>query len=133
MTTLASITVKDYMSTELVVFTPDMEVMTAINKLVKHRLSGAPVVDAAGKLVGVLSEKDCLKVAIAAGYEGVPGGVVGEYMTHGANMVEPDMPMLEVASRFLDSPFKRFPVVRDGKLIGQISRSDVLRAINHVY
>lgn len=133
MATLASITTKDYMSSKLVTFTPDMEVMTAINQLVKNHLSGAPVVDADGNLIGVLSEKDCLKVAISAGYEGVPGGLVSEYMTHGANSVESDTPMLEVASRFLDSPFKRFPVVDNGRLVGQISRSDVLRAINDVY
>ena len=121
------------MTTDMLTFAPDMEVMSAINKLVKHRLSGAPVVDAQGKLIGVLSEKDCLKVAISAGYEGVQAGVVSEFMTHGANSVEPDTPMLEVASRFLDSQFKRFPVVKAGRLVGQISRSDVLRAINDVY
>lgn len=133
MATLASIAAKDYMTTKLVTFTPDMEVMTAIHQLVKNHLSGAPVVDAAGKLIGVLSERDCLKVALAAGYEGVPGGQVSEYMTHEVSTVEPDTPMLEVASRFLGSPAKRFPVIKDGALVGQISRSDVMRAINDVY
>ncbi|MGH8455856.1 MAG: CBS domain-containing protein [Stenotrophobium sp.] len=132
MSALASISAKDYMSTELVTFTPDMEVMTAINTLVKHRLSGAPVLDAKGHMVGLLSERDCLKVALTAGYEGVPGGVVSEYMTHSAATVEADTSLLEIASRFLDSPYKRFPVMKNGKLVGQISRSDVLRAINEL-
>lgn len=132
MRTLGSVVVRDYMQTQVVTFTPDMEVMTAINELVKHRISGAPVLDPDGNLVGVLSEKDCLKVALTAGYEGVPAGVVAEYMTSNAVTVAPDMPILEIASRFLDSPVKRFPVVKSGKLVGQISRADVLRAINEI-
>ena len=132
MRTLGSVVVRDYMQTQVVTFTPDMEVMTAINELVKHRISGAPVLDADGNLVGVLSEKDCLKVALTAGYEGVPAGVVAEFMTANAVTVAPDMPILEIASRFLDSAVKRFPVVKSGKLVGQISRADVLRAINEI-
>jgi CBS domain-containing protein len=132
MRTLGSVVARDYMETQVVTFTPDMEVMTAINDLVKHNISGAPVLDADGKVVGVLSEKDCLKVALTAGYEGVPAGIVSEYMTHNAITVEPDTPILEIASRFLDSAIKRYPVVKNGKLVGQISRADVLRAINEI-
>jgi CBS domain-containing protein len=132
MRTLGSVVVRDYMQTQVVTFTPDMEVMTAINDLVKHRISGAPVLDADGNLVGVLSEKDCLKVALTAGYEGVPAGIVAEYMTANAQTAAPDTPILEIASRFLDSAVKRYPVVKSGKLVGQISRADVLRAINEI-
>ncbi|TXH05579.1 MAG: CBS domain-containing protein [Nevskiaceae bacterium] len=132
MRTLGSVVARDYMETQVVTFTPDMEVMTAINELVKHGISGAPVLDEQGQLVGVLSEKDCLKVALTAGYEGVPAGVVREYMTPKVLAVEPETPILEIASRFLDSPVKRYPVVKNGKLVGQISRADVLRAINEI-
>ncbi len=132
MRTLGSVVVRDYMQTQVVSFTPDMEVMTAINELVKHRISGAPVLDPDGNLVGVLSEKDCLKVALTAGYEGVPAGIVAEYMTSNAVTVAPDTPILEIASRFLDSAVKRYPVIKSGKLVGQISRADVLRAINEI-
>lgn len=134
MKTMDSLTTKDYMSTNLVTFTADMEMMTVINTLVKNRISGGSVVDAQGKVIGFISEKDCIKVGLTAGYEGVPGGVVGEYMTHGAVYVPPDMPMLELAGRFMNTAFKRFPVVnKEGVLVGQISRLDVLRAINDVY
>ena len=132
MRTLGSVVARDYMETQVVTFTPDMEVMTAINDLVKHGISGAPVLDGNGNVVGVLSEKDCLKVALTAGYEGVPAGIVSEYMTHGVISVEPETPILEIASRFLDSAIKRYPVVKNGKLVGQISRADVLRAINEI-
>ncbi len=130
MSRLDNVTAKDYMSTELLTFTPDMELMTAINLLAKRRISGAPVLDGSGKVVGLLSEKDCLKVCIAAGYEGVPSGMVQEYMSSKVVTVDVDTSLLEVASMFVGSPYKRYPVMRDGKLVGQISRSDVLRAIN---
>lgn len=130
MSKLDTVTAKDYMSDKLITFTPDTEVMTAINQLVKQRLSGAPVVDANGTIVGVLSEKDCLKVGVAASYEGVPAGLVGEYMVTNAVTVDVNTSLLEVASMFIGSPFKRYPVTSGGRLVGQISRSDVLRAIN---
>ena len=130
MSRLDNVTAKDYMSTELLTFTPDMELMSAINQLAKRRISGAPVLDAGGKIVGLLSEKDCLKVCVTAGYEGVPGGLVQEYMSTKVVTVDVDASLLEVASMFVGSAFKRYPVMRDGKLVGQISRSDVLRAIN---
>lgn len=132
MRTLGSVVARDFMETQIVTFTADMEVMTAINELVKNGISGAPVLDAEGNIVGVLSEKDCLKVALTAGYEGVPAGIVSEYMTHDVIAVEPDTPILEIASRFLDSSIKRYPVLKNGKLVGQISRADVLRAINEI-
>lgn len=130
MSKLDTVTVKDYMSGGLITFTPDMEVMTAIGILVKHKLSGAPVMDAAGTIIGVLSEKDCMKVGITASYEGVPGGLVKEYMTAKVVTVDADTSLLEVASMFIGSPYKRYPVTSKGAVVGQISRSDVLRAIN---
>jgi CBS domain-containing protein len=128
-----SASVREYMTRDPLTFTADMEVMTAMNTLVTRKFSGAPVVDAEGRLVGMLSEKDCLKVALIAGYEGSPGGIVGEYMNKVIEGVSPDISLLEVAGKFVDTPYKRFPVVEGGKLVGQISRSDVLRAINSFY
>lgn len=130
MSKLDTVTAKDYMSAQLITFTPDMEVMVAISQLVKHRLSGAPVMDERGQIVGVLSEKDCLKVGIAASYEGVPGGLVKEYMNPHPVTVDAGTSLLEIASMFVGSAYKRYPVTRDGRVIGQISRSDVLRAID---
>ena len=130
MSKLDTVTVKDYMSDKLITFTPDTEVMTAINQLVRNHLSGAPVVDENGNIVGVLSEKDCLKVGVTAGYEGVAAGLVREYMMSKVITVDVGASLLEVAGMFIGSPFKRYPVTAGGRLVGQISRSDVLRAIN---
>ena len=60
------VTVRDYMSATLVTFTPDTDILAAINQLIAKRISGAPVVDRQGNLVGVLSEKDCLQAALQA-------------------------------------------------------------------
>ncbi len=130
MSNIGSVAVREYMTTKLVTFTPDMEVMSALSQLVHHGHSGAPVIDAAGRLVGMLSEKDCLKVAVLANFEGVSPGKVSDYMTTQVKSIGPDISILEVAGVFIDAPFKRLPVIENGELLGQISRSDVLRAIN---
>ena len=131
MATLDSVQVRDYMSTRLVTFRPDMEVMAAINQLVTHGLSGAPVVDAGGKIIGVLSEKDCLNVGLIAAQDTCVAGPVSQFMSTNVVTVAPDMNLTRLASMFLSQPFRRYPVVdAAGKLVGLISRSDVLRAIN---
>lgn len=124
-----SLAAKDYMTASLITFTPDMDVMNAINTLVTHRVSGAPVVDQHGNLVGLLSEKDCMKVAMQAGYYEEVGGVVADYMTQQVITVESETSVLEVAKLFLEKGPRRYPVVEDNRLVGQISRRDVLRAL----
>lgn len=130
MADLSAYSVRDYMARNLLTFTPDTDVMTAIGALVKSGHSGAPVCDAQGRLVGMLSEKDCLKVAVVASFEGVSPGTVSDFMATNVQSLAPDSTLLDVANRFLDSPYKRFPVTEGGKLVGQISRSDVLKAIH---
>lgn len=122
--------VRDYMSGRLVTFSPDTDVLDAIHELVEHRIAGAPVVDDHGNLVGMLSELDCMKVALTAGYHGEMGGPVSDYMTADTITVGAEMSILDLAQLFLDSGFRRYPVVSpDNRLIGQISRRDVLRAL----
>ncbi len=126
---LKSALVKDYMTGKLVTFSPDTDVLDAIHELVRHRIAGAPVVDDNGNLIGMLSELDCLKVALTAGYHGEYGGPVSEFMTPNPKTVEADMSIVDLAARFLESRFRRYPVVKDNRLVGQISRRDVLRAL----
>ncbi len=126
---LKSALVKDYMTGKLVTFSPETDVLDAIHELVRHRIAGAPVVDDNGNLIGMLSELDCLKVALTAGYHGEYGGPVSEFMTPNPKTVEADMSIVDLAARFLESRFRRYPVVKDNRLVGQISRRDVLRAL----
>jgi len=124
-----SITVREFMAANLVTFTPDMEILRAINLLVEKRISGATVVDKHGNVVGMLSEQDCMKVALHAGYYGDLGGRVSEYMSTEVETVDVDTSILALAELFLNSPFRRYPVMQDNRLVGQISRRDVLRAM----
>ncbi|OUR83235.1 CBS domain-containing protein [Cycloclasticus sp. 46_120_T64] len=128
---LKSVLIKDYMATNLITFTAEMEIAEAIKYLNTHKISGAPVVDAKGNLKGILSEKDCLKVALQSSYyEDWMGGVVAEYMTAEVETVLETASVVDLADKFIKSPLKRYPVLNDeGNLVGQISRSDVLRAL----
>ena len=129
---LKSVLIKDFMATNLFKFTPEMEISEAIKFLNSHKISGAPVVDDRGNLVGILSEKDCLKVALQSTYyEDWVGGSVSEYMTANVETVSDTASIVDLADKFLKSSYKRFPVLNeDGDLVGQISRSDVLRALD---
>ncbi len=126
---IKSCLVKDYMTKTLVTFKRETNILDAIHTLVEHRIAGAPVVDDAGNLVGMLSELDCLKVALQAGYYGEYGGPVADYMTGNVMTVNAEMSIIDLAQRFLDSRYRRFPVTDMNRLVGQISRRDVLRAL----
>jgi CBS domain-containing protein len=129
---LKSCLVRNYMAGHLVTFKPEMEVMDAIHELVKQRIAGAPVIDDKGDLVGMLSELDCMKVALNAGYYGDWGGPVADYMSTSVESVDAEMNIVDLAQKFLDSGFRRFPVLRNNRLVGQISRRDALRALSEL-
>jgi CBS domain-containing protein len=126
---LSSISVKDYMTAKPVTFTTDMDVLDAIHLLIEREISGAPVVDKLGNVVGILSERDCLKVALNASYYAEKGGKVSEFMSQDVKTVDVNASLVDIAQMFLSAPFKRYPVMRDGELVGQISRSDILKAL----
>jgi len=107
-------------------------VLDAIHVLVSRGIAGAPVTNNRGELVGMLSEIDCMKIALHAGYHGDWGGPVSDYMTSNCETVDADMSIIDLAQHFLDTKFRRFPVVADHRLVGQISRRDVLRALSQL-
>lgn len=129
---LKSCLVRDYMANQITTFKPDDEIMDAIHKLVERRIAGAPVVDNKGDLIGMLSELDCMKVALNAGYYGDWGGPVADYMTTTVESVDSEMNIVDLAQKFLDSGYRRFPVLRNNRLVGQISRRDALRALSEL-
>ena len=128
---LKSVKVSDYMTRQLITFTVDTPLFEAINTFCKHQVSGAPVVDQAGQLVGVMSEVDCLKGILVKTYHtAVVGGNVGDFMTTNVDTVTANTDIIAVAEQFIHRGRRRIPVVEDGKLIGQVSRKDILRAVN---
>jgi CBS domain-containing protein len=125
----ADFTVDAYMARHLITVHPETNVSEAIAILLKHQISGMPVVDDAGKLVGVLSEKDCLKTLVSAQYYEEPTTCVRSLMSTELETVTPKTDILTVAELFLHRDYRRFPVLDEGRLVGQISRRDVLKAI----
>lgn len=124
--------VKDYMAKKLITFRPDHTMNDVVEALMKHRISGAPVVNENGELVGVISEGDCLKEVVRGKYHNLPifSGLVEEHMAKNVETVSPEDNIFEVAKKFLDRRFRRFPVVKNGVLVGQISQKDVMRAVH---
>ncbi|PSL05034.1 CBS domain-containing protein [Cecembia rubra] len=124
------ILVKDHMSTNLVTFQPEDSIDYVLEMLTKRKISGAPVVNSHGHLVGIISEVDCLKEIIKGKYSNTPKfpGTVADHMTADVITLSPDLSLFDAAQRFLELKIRRFPVLKDGKLIGQISLSDIIRA-----
>ena len=120
------------MAKTLTTFRPDTDVLDAVHELVTHRIAGAPVVDSDGNLIGVLSELDCMQVALNAGYHGNWGGPVSEFMSDDVQTVDAEMNIIDLAQVFVNSKFRRFPVMDGNRLMGQISRRDVLRALQEL-
>jgi len=130
---LRSMQVKDYMSKNVVTLDPDMEILRAAHTLITHDISGAPVLDEHGRLVGILTERDCMRVAMQADYHGLPGGLVRDHMSANPQSLEPGESILNLAQLFIDGRFHRYPVVDNGRLVGVISRRDVMRAMARHY
>ena len=123
--------VTEYMThiNRLITFRPEQNIMDAIRLMLKHKITGAPVLNADGDMIGMISEKDCLKVIVNSAYYNDMPGKVEDYMTTSLTTVSVDKNVEEVAEMFINSHFKRFPVVdKEGNLMGQVSRYDILRA-----
>ena len=137
--TRTHVTAADVMTTRLVTLSPETPVQAAIGTLLKHRISGAPVVAEGpdgrrNRFAGVFSEKTCMRVLLDAAAEQVPCGTVGCYADPDAQTVTEACDLLTLAHLFRGGAFRRLPVLRhDGKhdagvVVGQVSRRDVLRA-----
>lgn len=125
---MKSVKVKEYMSRKLVTLRPDTNVVEAMDVLLKAKISGAPVVDESGQLVGILSEVDLMQVIVQDSYYDESVGIVGDYMRKEVDTIGPELDIYTVAEMFISQRRRRYPVVSEGRLIGQISRRDVLRA-----
>jgi len=123
------LTVRDYMTTRLVVLSPEMSVHAARKLLVARRVSGAPVVDTTGALVGILTGRDLLGAFTRASYHQDPGDRVEHCMSRDVRTLDADADIAGVVEEFLHTPHRRFPVLEGTHLVGILSRHDVLRAL----
>jgi CBS domain-containing protein len=122
-------TVKEFMTKDVLTLHLDTPILRAVRMLRQANVTGAPVLDEHGRLVGILTEKDCMRVVLDSAYHGMPGGLVKDYMSSNPESVSPDETLIQLAQLFINGRFHRFPVVDNGRLIGIISRRDVMRAI----
>ena len=125
--------VSDIMSHDLVVFTKEQTIHEVMKKFIKYRISGGPVVDNLGKLVGVISEADCMKEISDSRYFNMPilDKRVKNFMQKNVDTINSSTSIFDAASKFYNSSRRRFPVIENQKLVGQISRKDiVIAAIN---
>ena len=120
----------DIMTRKLVTLTPETEVFDAIDRLLKRRISGAPVVDATdrGRFVGIFSERNAVSLLVDAAYEGRAARTISRFVETDVHTITPDVDLLSIAQLFLHTNQRRLPVLEEDRLIGQVSRRDVLRA-----
>ena len=125
-----NIRVSDYMTTRLITFRPEQSIMEVMEKLIKHRISGGPVVNAKNELLGVISEGDCMKQISDSRYYNMPmeDATVEHKMVREVDTIDGDMNVFDAARKFLEQKHRRFPILKNGKLVGQISQKDVLKA-----
>lgn len=124
------IKVSDYMSRQLTTFRPGQSVMEVMTILIKKNISGGPVVNDRNELVGIISEGDCMKQISESRYYNQPmeDVKVEQYMIKEVDTIDGNMNVFDAANKFLESKHRRFPIVENGKLVGQISQKDVLKA-----
>lgn len=125
-----SLKVSDYMTTNLITFTPDQSIESVMQSLIKYRISGGPVVNANKELIGIISEGDCIKQISESRYYNMPiqDQTIEKYMVKNVDTIDGNMNIFDAASKFLASKRRRFPIVENGQLVGQISQKDVLKA-----
>jgi CBS domain-containing protein len=120
------LTAESIMTEELVTIRPEASIREAIEMLIGKAISGLPVIDQQGHLVGVITEFAML--AMVYDHE-VRNQTVGQHMTREVITVNVDDPISRIADLCIVHRVRRLPVMRDGKLVGLIARRDVLKAL----
>ncbi|MDB4009722.1 CBS domain-containing protein [Polaribacter sp.] len=125
------ILVSDYMTKKLITFKPEDSLDHVIHLLIANKISGGPVINDQNELIGIISETDCIKHVSESKYYNMPSdsdNTVAKKMNSNVDTIDKDMNIFDAASKFINSKRRRFPVVENGKLIGQISQKDILKA-----
>jgi len=126
---LAKITIAGYMTKNIMTVKQDADVLATIKQLLSHKLTCAPVLDQSGKIVGMFSEKDSMKVVLDSAYNLGMSGKVSEFMNKNVISVDAGSSIVDLADKFKDSSVRSFPVFEENKLVGIVSRTDVLKAL----
>ncbi len=125
------ILVADYMTTKLIKFKPSQSIHHVISTLIKYKISGGPVVNDKNELIGIISETDCIRHIADSKYYNMPmhhSNTVEKNMAEAVETIDKNMNIFDAADKFITSKRRRFPILDRGKLVGQISQKDILKA-----
>jgi len=127
---LQNILVKDYMSKEVITFHKSDSIFEVKRILLEKKISGAPIINKSGKLIGIISETDLMKQIVDSRYYNMPMSktTVSKYMTENVDSISPNETIFDAAEKFLRLKRKRFPVIVSNKILGIISRVDIIAA-----
>jgi len=129
--TVDSILISDYMTRSLITFKPEDSIEHVIHTMLKNNISGGRVVNDNYELIGIISQGDCLKQISESRYYNIPmdnSRIVEKAMVKNVETIDGSLTIFEAVNRFLESKKRRFPIVENGKLVGQISQTDILKA-----
>ncbi len=118
---------RDIMTSRVVTIDPEASAQDAAQLLYQNRISGLPVVDADGKIVGIITEADIISKVNREGL------CVADIMSHNIVAISEETPVSEIAALLTERKIKRVPVVQNGKLVGIVSRADIVHAVAQGY
>jgi CBS domain-containing protein len=122
--------VRDFMDKYVDTLSPDTDIRDAVDFMLEKRVTGVLVANSKKQLVGILTEYDCLKLlTLGDAQHEAPFGKVKDFMTAEVQTVPPTMDIYYAAGLFVSAKFRRFPVVESGRIVGAITRFDILRAV----
>ena len=121
---------RDIMTTDVVAVAPDMRLTDAVKLMLHRRISGLPVVDEDGALLGIITEHDLVNYLVSGN---APRTTVAEVMVREVETYSPDIPVVEIVNDFAARRIRRVPVIVEGKVVGIISRRDIIREMDRVY
>lgn len=122
--------VRDFMDKYVDTLSPETNIRDAVDFLLEKRVTGVLVANSKKQLLGILTEYDCLKLlTLGDAQHETPFGKVKDFMTSEVQTIPPTMDIYYAAGLFVSAKFRRFPVVENGRIIGAITRFDILRAV----
>jgi predicted transcriptional regulator len=130
---MSSILVRDYMQANVQAIKSDASVRDVIEHLLKWNVAGAPVVDNDMRVIGFVSEQDCMKEMLNSAFYADNSALVTAIMRPDVLTVTPDTSILEIAETMLGNKPKNYPVVEREKLVGLINRRQILLALKNYH